>query len=411
MGSIRERIANYLLKGMTAFFRASSVYGGKYVMMDDTPSAYIKKGLLYNPDMAAVIGYIKKVAADVDWVLKQGDSVIEKHEILDIWQKPNKITRGKQFRQTWIEHYLATGNGYVFGVGPEGGNNVGKFIEMYNLHYELQIERGKGLEEPILSYHDNRTQKDFQADKVLHWKTTDPDGEGFYGVSPFKAGRLVLQQSNDSYIANAKSLQNMGAAGILTREDLVQGGPEQAKKLKEDWQKEQAGSANFNKLTVVAGKYDYIKFGLSPVDMALLESQIKSRQAICNILGFPSVLLNDKEASTYNNFIEQRKMLYTNIVVLLVNEMAELMHDFFVLPYGEGLTFEPNWSVIPELQANKKELTEWLNVAWWVKGIDKQRITGDVEEDKELDRYYIPMNLIPDEGEIDLEDALKQYGE
>ena len=378
-------------------------------MMEDNPKTYIDKGLLYNPDMGAVIGYIKKVAANVPWVLKQGDTIIENHELINIWKKPNKLTRGKQFRQTWIEHYLATGNGYVHGLGPDGGINAGKFIELWNLDYELQIEQGRGLDEPIASYHNNKNQQDYQPESVLHWKTTDPDGEGFYGVSPFKAGRLVLQQSNDSYIANAKSLQNMGAAGILTRKGLDNAGPEAQKKLKEKWQAEQVGSDNFNKLTIAQGEYEYIKFGLSPVDMGILASQQKSLQAICNILGFPSELLNDKEGMTWNSFMEKRKQLYTNIVVPLVDEMAELMADFLVEPYGDGLTFGPDWSQVDEMQSNKKEQVEWLGAAWWMTALEKQKAMG-LEEDAEMDDYFIPSTLIREGDDITNEDAMTEFG-
>lgn len=379
-------------------------------MMEDNPKQYMEDGLLYNPDMASVIGYVKRVAADVPWVLKDAnDEVIDDHEIYNIWEHPNPMTRGKQLRQTWIEHFLATGNGYLRGMGPKNGNNAGKVKQLWNLYYDLTIERGSNLEEPIKAYKNKFNNQQYDADEVLHWKTTDPTGDGFYGVSPFKAARLVLQQSNDAYLANSKSLQNLGAAGILTRKDLNQAGPEQAKKLKEEYQREQSGADNYNKLTIAQGDYDYIKFGLSPVDMALLDSQVRSRQAICNILGFPSELLNDKEASTYNNFMEKRKQLYTNIIIPLVNEMSELINEFMVVGYDENLKFVPDWSQIPELQKNKEELVGWLERAWWIKGIDKQKIIGDVEPDDNLDRYYIPMNLIPDDGEVTIDDAKKEY--
>lgn len=403
-------LSRWLVKGLTDFMRSSTFVGGKYIMMEDDPKVYINQGLLYNPDMAAVIGYVKKVAAAVPWVLKRNDDeTVEDHPLYHIWEYPNPITRGSLLRQTWIEHYLATGNAYLFGLGPEGGNNAGKVKQLWNLYYDLTIEKGDNLDRPIIAYKNKFNNKEYPAEKVLHWKTSDPSGDGFFGVSPFKAGRLALQQSNDSYLANAKSLQNMGAAGILTRKDLIHGGPEQTRNLKDAWKQEQMGPENFNKLTIAQGEYEYIKFGISPVDMALLDSQVRSRQAICNILGFPSELLNDKEASTYNNFMEKRKQLYTNIIIPLVEEMAALVNDFMVKTWEEGLSFVPDWSQIPELQHNKKELVDWLERAWWVKASDKQRIIGDVEVDPEMERYYIPMNLIPDFGEVTNEDAAKEY--
>ncbi len=375
-------------------------------MMDDDPAKYINKGLLYNPDVAAVISYIKKVAVMVPWVLKQGDNIIESHDILKVWDNPNPMTQGKLLRGKWIEHYLCTGNGYIHGIGPMDGVNGGKIQQIWNLQYDLSIEKGT-IDDPIKSYTTHDTKITYDAPSVLQWKTTDPDGDGYYGVSPLKAGRLVLQQSNDAYLANSKSLQNMGTQGILTRKDMEAAGPEKGKELKEKWKEEQTGPENFNKLTIAQGEYEYIKLGLSPVDMALLESQVKSRQAIANIYGFPSELLNDKEGSTYNNMIEKRKMLYTNIIVPLLTEMAEILHPWLVAPYGD-YEFLPNWDNIPELQANMVERADWLGKTWWMTANEKRESMG-LEEDLELDGYYIPANLIREEPVIDDLEALKQY--
>ena len=407
MGGIRERIASWLLRKNATFFRGAgaTIIGGKYEMMSDNPAEYIEKGLVYNPDVASVIDYITKVALRVPWVLKKGETIIEKHEILDTWKRGNEIQRGKHIWATAIKQYLAAGNTFLRTIAPENGINAGKVKMFYTLPYDMAVEKGRFGE--ITGWKDPKTNVIYPAETVLHWKTSNPDGNGYFGTSPLKAGRLVLQQSNDAYLANAKSLQNLGAKGILTRQDLEHGGKEQAEELKRKFAEESAGADKYGKLVIAGGKYEYINFALSPSDLQLLDAQLRSRQAICNIYSFPSELLNDKEASTYNNLQTMMRKLYTDVEIPLLEDLADLLHDFWIQSYGD-YEFRPDWSRIEVLQANQKELTEWLDKAWWIPAERKAEIMG---EEITLKGHYIPANYIPEGmGDVTTDEALKAYG-
>jgi HK97 family phage portal protein len=409
MGSLKERITSWLGRKSDNIFRygTSTLVGGKWVMMEDNPRTYINKGLVYNPDVASIIEYITKVAIRVPWVVKKGDEVLEDHDIEKIWKKGNPVSRGPHIFATAIKQYLATGNTFLRAIGPENGINAGKKTEFWNLHYDLLVERGDTIQ-PIKGYRDRELDRFYPVEEVLHWKTANPDGNGYFGTSPLKAGRLVLDQSNQAYEANAKSLRNLGARGILTREDLAVGGEEQAKKLQADFERKTAGADKFGKLVIAGGKYDYLNFALSPTDLQLLDAQMRSRQALCNIYGFPSELMNDKEASTYNNLSTMMRKLYTDVEIPLLEDFADLLHDFWVVKWGDGLTFRPDWSGIEVLQDNKKELTEWLDRAWWIPAERKAEIMG---EEQTITGHYIPANYIP-EGmpDVSTEEALKAYG-
>jgi HK97 family phage portal protein len=381
----------------------ATVLGGQFVMMEDDPKKYIEDGLVYNPDLAAIVNYIEKVALRVPWVVRQGDDVIDNHEIYDIWDRGNSISRGKHVRGTWMKHYLAAGNGFLLGVAPEGGINAGKFKELWNLPYDMTIEKGRDGE--ILNYINRANNRKIPAEQVIHWKTSSPEGDGYFGTSPLKAGRLVLQQSNDSYLANAKTLQNLGVRGLLTREQLDQAGPEKARQLSADIQRMIGGAENFGKIPIAGGKYNYINFAVSPIDLQLLDAQLRSRQAICNIYGFPSELLNDKESSTYNNMLMIMKRLYTDVIIPLLEDMADVLSYSWVDKWG--VEFRPDWSMIEALQDNKIEQAQWLNTAWWISAERKSEIMG---EEPSVFGNYIPMNLIPDMEEVNIDEALKAYG-
>ena len=408
MGSIIDRLNRMFSRkadGMLspANLTASTVLGGKFVMMEDNPKEYIEKGLVHNPDVAAIINYIEKVALRVPWVVKKGDEVIENHEVYDIWDRGNAVSRGNHVRGTWLKHYLACGNGYLLGVAPENGVNAGKFKEFWNLPYDMLIEKGNDGE--IVNYVNRANSKKIPAAQVIHWKTSNPEGDGYFGTSPLKAGRLLLQQSNDAYEANAKSLQNLGVRGLLMREGLDQAGPVKAKQVTEELQRQLGGSGNFGKIPIAGGKYDYINFSVSPVDLQLLDAQSRTRQAICNIYGFPSELLNDKESSTYNNMLMIMKRLYTDVIIPVLEDQADVLAYSWVDKWG--VEFRPDWSMIEALQDNKIEQAQWLNTAWWISAERKSEIMG---EEPTVFGNYIPMGLIPDMEQVNVDEALKAYG-
>ena len=200
-------------------------------------------------------------------------------------------------------------------------------------------------------------------------------------------------------------MQNLGVRGLLTREQLDQAGPEKARQLSADIQRMIGGAENFGKIPIAGGKYNYINFAVSPIDLQLLDAQLRSRQAICNIYGFPSELLNDKESSTYNNMLMIMKRLYTDVIIPLLEDMADVLSYSWVDKWG--VEFRPDWSMIEALQDNKIEQAQWLNTAWWISAERKSEIMG---EEPSVFGNYIPMNLIPDMEEVNIDEALKAYG-
>src|SRR5690606_23683587 len=260
-------------------------------------------------------------------------------------------------------------------------------------------------------YHPDK-RLEIPKEECLHLKTWNPEtnnfGSNLYGMSPIKAALRLLTQSNSAYAANTKSFQNMGAAGVFSRKsgqdaELTQ---EQARQLKKDWD-EKADGTN-NRVHFTSAQLDWTQLGLSPVDMAILESQKLSFRQFCNIFKFPSTILNDNENSSFNNILEAKKALYEDVIKPELYALRDELNRWLVPAYGENLYLDPDFSGIEALQENMKEKAEWLNTAWWIKGIDKQRLSHQ-QEDAEMDKYFIPAGIqeygkeiTPDELEKEL---------
>jgi phage portal protein BeeE len=154
---------------------------------------------------------------------------------------------------------------------------------------------------------------------------------------------------------------------------------------------------------MTAGDFGYIDLGMSPVDLALISDSQATKRDICDIFHVPSILFNDPEGTTYNNQQEVRKRAWTDAIMPECDHFADEFTRHAKNAYkSEGdIWVVADYSAIEELQADKREMIEWLDRAWWIKGSKKQEIMG-MEPDEELDKYFIPMGLVPsDELNID----------
>jgi hypothetical protein len=116
MGSIVDRLNRFFGRKADqmlspANLTQASVIGGQFVMMEDDPKKYIEEGLVYNPDLAAIVNYIEKVALRVPWAVMQGGHVVDKHEIYDIWDRGNPVSRGNHVRGTFSFNPYSVGCG------------------------------------------------------------------------------------------------------------------------------------------------------------------------------------------------------------------------------------------------------------------------------------------------------------
>src|SRR5699024_653100 len=125
-----------------------------------------------------------------------------------------------------------------------------------------------------------------------------------------QAARGIVTQSNDTYKANSRALQNMGAEGMLSNEDETDLTDQQISQLQKDLKARGAGPENFKKILVNTAKWRWVRFGISPVDLNIIESMKMSLRDLCNVYGISSELLNDPDNKTNSNKKESRRALY-----------------------------------------------------------------------------------------------------
>ena len=348
----------------------------------------------------------------------------ELHKLLD---RPNPA----QSYSSWLTEIIAfgklTGNRYIYGIGPETGDNKGKFSELYVMPSQNMEIISNGLMNPVSQYKlDYNGTKYIDASEICHIKDFNPyyDGTGshLYGQSPLRAGLRSLTTNNEAVQTGVKYLQNQTARGLLTSEmgDISE---TQAKQLKDKFRRQHQGSDKAGDIIITPNKMSWVNFGLNAADVSLIEQYNASIKDLCNIYNVPVQLLNNTDSSSYNNQKEAKKALYQNVVIPELIKIKDELNRWLVPKYGDNLCVEFDFSVIPELQEETEKVVEQLSKAWWITPNEKRAAMnyGKDEENTTLDDYFIPANLIPTNPsdidvptnpiDVDIDKLLKQKGE
>lgn len=439
MASLLERIFGSTTKNNSqataeAFNKAIYNYLGETLIWNpENDDSYINKGYRHNSTIYSIINLITKAATTIPFqvyeVQRESDlkrykaltsgelntNVMSKAERLRknsmvelegtelhaLLERPNPAQSFNSFLTEIIAFGKLTGNRYVYGIKPETGMGAGKYKELYVLPSQVVEINSGGLMQPVKDYTiEYNGSHRIPAEEVLHIKDFNPyyDGTGshLYGMSPLRAGLRSMQANNEALTTGVKYLQNQTARGVLMSEegDLNE---VQARQLKEKFKSQYQGSKNAGDVIITPKKLSWVNFGLNASDLSLIEQYDASIKDLCNIFNVPVQLLNNTSASTYNNQKEAKKALYQNAVIPEMVKIREELNRWLVPQYGEKLYIDFDFTIIPELQEEMDKVVSQMANSWWLTPNEKRAATGYGidEENPELDKYYIPANLIP----------------
>ena len=447
MASILDRFRNLITKNatQTAAEYNKAIYnqlGHSVLWNTENDDNYITEGYRRNATIYSLINIITKAATTIPFMVyeKTKDSEykrykamqsgvadptalyksqlikknalieLEGHELQQLLENPNAA----QSYSSWISELIAfrklTGNGYIYGISPETGANAGKFTEMYIMPSQVMEIISNGMLEPVSKYRlEYNGTYDMPADAICHIKDFNPyyDGTGshLYGQSPLRAGFRSLTTNNEAVTTGVKYLQNQTARGILMSEegDINE---VQAQQLKDKFRRQHQGSTNAGDILITPKKLSWVNFGLNASDLSLIEQYNASVKDLCNIYGVPVQLLNNTDASTYNNMKEAKKALYQMAVIPELMKIQDELNRWLAPKYGDKICIEYDFTSIPEMQEETEKVVDQLSKAWWITPNEKRDVMnyGIDEENEQMNSYFVPANLVPMDNDLDLID-------
>lgn len=364
-------------------------------------SELTRNGYTNHATAYSVINYILTTAATLPWgayKLTEDDTGerLPKHPLYDLMYRPNA-------KQTWQElltqargYLLTTGNAYFYAVRPEFGSRAGKKGELWVLPSPLVEIDGGGWMQEVTAYkirNTNGTFTTYAPEDVLHLKYWNPD-DSKYGLSPVAAGIDSITAAKYGLTSRVRQYQNQGPAGIIYDETSTEKWTaEQSATVRNWFRRFLPGGKQGGEIPVVGGKIGYTQLGLSPVDLDVLAAIPHDKDAIADLYRFPGQLLNGSKGTTFSNMGEAGRGLYNRCIIPLESMLRDGLNRWLGADYGDEVYLDFDLSGIPELQANKKELAEWLAVAWWVPVEEKQKMMG-VETKWDGPAYMVPAGLM-----------------
>jgi HK97 family phage portal protein len=287
----------------------------------------------------------------------------ESDPLVRLLDNPNPIYAKSEFMEGFFTFRLLTGNSYILKDDLEFGVDAGKTQNLWLMPSQFT--------NPIITNTFPHEITGYQLimgsliniskDNVLHSRYFNPEfttyGNELIGLSPLKAAHKVLQRNADEIDYSTAAFQNSGISGIVSNENVTDMRSETAGALKKDFYTEGSGTHNAKKLLFTAGKIAYTQIGLSPVDMQVLESEVRTFKRLCNIYGVSDVLFNNGEASTESNVKEMIKQMYTNAALPEVYAWCDLINKYVAPSFGNYFV-DVDLSEITVLQDDLKAMSE-----------------------------------------------------
>ena len=348
---------------------------GSLLNKDSTLKAQIKSGYEGNADVYSITQKIGTMFSDVPInVVDQNDEIVETGELFDIVQQPNTYQIMKEFLMLWEIFLLNTGNAIVYSPTYSAGNDGGKLTSdgMFMIPTQNTDIHSQSWMNPIDYYTvDIDAQlRQIEAINVMHTRFPNlqyEKGANFIGMSPVRVASTIIEMENQGWNIVATTLQKGIPPGILTKvsesydKDLEQ---QQQSGLERTWKEKYGNQKKSNAAgmpVLTLGDVRWQQMGFSNFrDLQILENSQQGLRVLCNVWGVPSILFNDTAGSTFNNQSEARKAIYTNRIMPDMTLFTSIFNSQIAPAYGQKIVAD--YSQIPELQEDKKQLSEWLSV-------------------------------------------------
>lgn len=427
-----DNIYNRIFYGLT---------GQSYTAYDINQKTYLNKGFLYNPTVYSVIKQKSDKARSVPFFLKRinderakadldvlytstkgqftGSQIARKtileRKAYDDEMLPMPIPRPNPL-QTWedivslYETFMnVTGNFYLYlHRGAVDKTPVQCYVLPSHL-ITIILKSGAsmlGTESPIHSYRLKiGTQfHDFPSEDVIHVKLPNPDygnnGEHLYGLSPLRAALRNIQSSNEAIDNNNRMLRNSGSFGFIHGKNvpLTQ---EQADSMKRRLTEMRSTTDALGQVAGATAELAFTRVSLTTDELKPFDYLSFDEKQICNVLGWDDKLLNNDNGAKYDNVQWAERRVLVNSIMPSLNLLAAELNDSFLPEFKNmnGLKIVFDYSELPEMQTDMKELVEWASVLIREGVLNRDEVRGmckfNVTELPEMAAHTVNVDVIP----------------
>lgn len=334
--------------------------------------------------------YVKALKYKAEAYEKVEGSLIEQ-----LLYKPNDYQCAQDFYYDIDGYKLLTGNSYAYHIG------IGSTHELHAIPAPcVDINVSGSPFAPRFSYKVNYLQDNLPGEDVLHFKKWNPITSGqsptqqFKGLSPLQSCRLLLGRYKNADLTQGFQFENMGPGGMITGATSSADGltTEQAQAIQDKFKQQHQGVHKAGDILVTPSALTWTAFGLSAVDLNIIESKKEMIEELCNVYQYPPDLMGGSKK--YNNFNEARKAAITDAVIPLVESRKNVFNKFIKEILKEDVVVEYDYTIFPELQDDIEKLVKSAQGMYWITPNEKRVMTNyDIDPDPNMNKYYFPSGL------------------
>ena len=376
------------------------------------PEAVLNETILKNTDVLSVVEKIYGMAQNAELKLyqKEKDGSLAPYmgqnanHYQRFLRKPSSQVNFNEFLEGYFQFVLVLGNSFWNSVRYDKGAKKGltsQLVIMYPQYTTVVMSGDPVFPVKGYRYSFGDQNKELEYNSVTHIKWHNPKyvyGGQYFGLSPMRVALPVVQKQNNITIQEKNQIGRGGPQGVLfkkNKEGVSMATATQQQDMKESFVKyNKEGRSDWPLVSFEIGKET---LGNTASEMGLSESSMDGLRKICNVLSFPSVLMNDNASSTYNNVSEARKSAWTDCIIRHLENFAFGFTEAVITPEDieQGVCFKWDYSKVSELSDDLNKVVDAMTKAKATPNELRQAVGLEPIDDDSMNVPYISFNEIP----------------
>lgn len=355
-------------------------------------ATFAREGYSSNPYVYACIRQIAMAVSGIPWKVYNGEAkkkAFADHPLLDLIHRPNPRQSQGKFFETMVGYLMLDGNNYIERAGGKRGE-TGPPDELYCLRPDRMTILPGTLLEPVAGYKYKvqNFEVGFPANRILHQRFFNPLDD-WYGLSPMQAAARTVDQSNYATSWNVALLQN-GAKPTGALQTPLAIDDVQYARLKGMIEEQYTGMTNAGRPLILEGGLQWQEMGMSPLDMAWIDSQKMSARQIAMVYNIAPELIGDPEAKTFSNYAEARKALYEENILPLMDWLRDDLNQWLSPLYDNQTYLDYDRDEIEALAEDRNAVAKRNDASFaagWITINDARKLANMPADPKYGDFY------------------------
>lgn len=332
---------------------------------------------------------------EIEFIIEKNGEEIDNHPLLSILNKPNEYFDGPDFWKVWQIIKDIHGEAYIWVEASERKVFEKKGAAGLHLLDPKAIRPVKDRDGILTNYEYNTGGKAvlYPQEEIIRSFRPDPGRVSSLGaISLLEAGKnnihtnIQLAQHQANIIKNGGKVEGVfkfKTDGGLTKDQL--------REIKEKYKTEYSEAKKAGMPLFLGGDSEYIRMGLTPAELAYLESKKVTLEDICILTEVPKAVLASVDDIKYSNAETVYKIFLSETVEPLAKSLCRaLSNRFFKNQEGMRVGYR---DFVPESREEKRkdlETADKINALT----INEKRNELGYDPVPDGDKILIPFSLV-----------------